>query len=137
MRLAARTDADELALRKFCHGVFNTFAPDATLLDAPEGIHVKTKAASLVDPQRTNVHVIGKTHGMREAPGKYRALKPKVGIIGEFDGLVGAVERRHHDDRAEDLFIPQPRIARHARQNAGRYGCPVLFGRQRKLRATL
>src|ERR1700726_4545961 len=86
----AGTDANELDLRQFFHGVFDAFASDTALLDAAERIHVETKAARLVDPQRSHLHVIGKAHGMGETPDKYRPLQTEIGIIGQFDRLINA-----------------------------------------------
>src|SRR5712672_768951 len=108
------TDAGELPLRQFLHGVAHALAPEPARTDAAERIGVEPEAARLVDPQRARLQLARHLERGVEARGEAGRLQAEFGRVGERERGRQIGDRLHYHDRAERLFAHQPGVARSA-----------------------
>src|SRR4051794_9917128 len=90
---------------------FGVRAADAGVLDATPGALAGAVAEGVVvDPDHSRFDPAGDPLALLAVPGPNRGAEAELGVVGEFDRLLLAVDRDDRQDRTEDLLAHDPHL---------------------------
>ena len=113
-------DRDPAQLGELLERRATSEAAEAGRLDSAERHLRLVVDGGAVDVADAGLEPAGHVEGPRHVAAEDGARQPVLGVVGDADGLVDAVDRDDGDDRAEGLLGVEAHRRRHARQHGGR-----------------